>query len=137
MDCICEEWINNIDLVNAPQRLAYARNPSPANEYRGVKFRHCPWCGNFLNGDANEPPPGLLMSMAVRYDHGLGVPGYYDQVIFSGIGDGEGGVTHAMRLESTMRTMRQLWEEVTGRGFYRPQRSAMYDGMATAGLSKP
>lgn len=25
-----------------------------------------------------EPTDELLMSMAVRYDHGLGVPGYYD-----------------------------------------------------------
>lgn len=125
MDCTCEEWVNNIGEVLAPQRLAFARNPTPANEYRGVKFRHCPWCGNFLNGDANQPPPGLLMSMALRFDHALGCPGYYDQPMLGGK-EGE----HARRLESTMREMRKLWEEVTGRGFYRPQRSAMYEAMA-------
>nr|WP_066733838.1 hypothetical protein [Bradyrhizobium sp. CCH5-A9] len=61
-----------------------------------------------------EPTEDLLRSMAIRYDHGLGVPGYYDQPIF-----GAENVGHAQRLESTMTTMRQLHEEVVGTGFYR------------------
>lgn len=61
-----------------------------------------------------EPSEELLRSMAIRYDHGLGVPGYYDQPIF-----GAENVGHARRLESTMATMRQLHEEVVGTGFHR------------------
>ena len=61
-----------------------------------------------------EPTPELLHSMAVRYDHGLGIPGYYDQPAF-----GAENVGHAKRLEATIRVMRQLHEEVVGTGFYR------------------
>lgn len=61
-----------------------------------------------------KPTDALLYSMAVRYDHGLGVPGYYDQDIF-----GIKGVSHERRLESAIGTMRQLHEEVVGTGFYR------------------
>jgi len=57
-----------------------------------------------------EPPAGLLMSMALRFDHGLGCGGYYDAIC----GDGE----HQKRLESTLTVMRQLYEEVSGHGFY-------------------
>jgi hypothetical protein len=67
-----------------------------------------------------DPSPGLLMSMAIRYDHALGLPGYYDGALFSG-----SGVTHAQRLESTLRTMRQLWEEVVGQGFYKRYAAAI------------
>jgi hypothetical protein len=63
-----------------------------------------------------KPTDTLLMSMAVRYDHGLGMPGYYDQELFSAT-----GITHAQRLESALGTMRQLHEEVVGKGFYRPE----------------
>ena len=65
-----------------------------------------------------KPTDELLLSMAVRYDHGLGMPGYYDQALFSA-----SGVTHAERLECTLVTMRQLHEEVVGTGFYRPKDS--------------
>lgn len=65
-----------------------------------------------------EPPAALLRSMAIRYDHGLGVPGYYDQQIF-----GAENIGHARRMESTITTMRQLYEEVVGKGFYRPENS--------------
>lgn len=71
-----------------------------------------------------EPPPGLLMSMAIRYDHGLGLPGYYDSLPTAH------GLTHAMRLESTLRTMRQLYEEVSGHGFYSAARTAEYAAAA-------
>lgn len=64
----------------------------------------------------SEPTNTLLMSMAVRYDHGLGIPGYYDQELFSG-----SGITHAQRLQAALTTMRQLHEEVVGKGFYRAE----------------
>ncbi len=67
-----------------------------------------------------EPPEGLLISMAVRYDHGLGCPGYYDDSPV------QLGPTHAQRLESTISTMRQLYEEVAGFGFYKPEKEASY-----------
>lgn len=76
------------------------------------------------NARPKEPPLGLLMSMAMRYDHGLGCPGYYDSPMFAGQ-----GVSHAQRVESTLRTMRQLYEEVSGYGFYRPEKEADYAAM--------
>lgn len=75
-----------------------------------------------------EPPPGLLMSMAIRYDHGLGMPGYYDSL--NQCTSIPGGPTHAQRLESTLRTMRQLYEEVSGYGFYSKAREAEYAALA-------
>jgi hypothetical protein len=63
---------------------------------------------------SKEPPDGLLMSMAVRYDHGLGIPGYYDQFQFLNY-----GVTHEQRLKATLVTMRQLYDEVAGYGFFK------------------
>lgn len=60
-----------------------------------------------------EPTEALLESMAVRYDHGLACPGYYDQAMF------KSDISHKERLESTVRTMRQLHEEVVGVGFYK------------------
>ncbi|MGO4741568.1 hypothetical protein AB4099_34015 [Bosea sp. 2KB_26] len=69
---------------------------------------------------------GLLMSMAIRYDHGLGVPGYYDQPVF-----GAENVGHQKRLDATMRAMRQLHEEVVGAGFYHPDREADYRAMTS------
>lgn len=53
-----------------------------------------------------------LKSMAIRFDHGLGTDGYYDT---SPIQFGE---SHAVRLENTINTMRQLYEEAVGEGFY-------------------
>ena len=54
-----------------------------------------------------EPTEAVLRNMAIRSDHGLGCPGYYDQPIFGGE-----GVGHARRLEAALTTMRQLYEEV-------------------------
>ena len=67
-----------------------------------------------------DPSDDLLRSMAVRYDHGLGIPGYYDQPLFGGE-----VVSHEKRMESAMRTMRQLHEEVVGVGFYRYPEAAL------------
>jgi hypothetical protein len=73
-------------------------------------------------GLPKEPPLGLLMSMAIRYDHALGIPGYYDQQIF----EGEGNCGHMKRLQSTLTTMSQLYEEVAGYGFYQPSKETIY-----------
>lgn len=42
---------------------------------------------------------GLLMSMAIRSDHALGCPGYYDQ---KGLGRPNNGVSHARMLECAL-----------------------------------
>ena len=47
-ECICIDWSENIDQVTAFQRIMYARNPVPSNEYHGKKFKYCPWCGSEL-----------------------------------------------------------------------------------------
>lgn len=72
------------------------------------------------------PTTGLLMSMAIRSDHGLAIPGYYDQSFF-----GVERTTHAERLRSTLSQMRQLHEEVVGTGFYKPENDAEYAAMTT------
>lgn len=67
-----------------------------------------------------EPTDKLLLSMAIRFDHGLGLPGYYDQELF---GKKLGGdISHARRLEVALSQMRQLHEEVVGAGFYKAAR---------------
>jgi hypothetical protein len=60
-----------------------------------------------------EPPPGLIESMALRYDHALGCDGYYDQPIFA-----TSGLTHQQMRDAAMSSMRQLYEEVSGHGFF-------------------
>jgi hypothetical protein len=72
-----------------------------------------------------EPPPGLLMSMAIRYDHALAMPGFYDT-----LGTGE----HAKRVAAALRVMEQLYEEVAGRGFWSPGNDADYVAARDAGL---
>jgi hypothetical protein len=79
-----------------------------------------------------DPPLGLLMSMAVRSDHGLGCPGYYDQPLLA-----KPGVTHAMRLEATLRNMSQIYEEVAGHGFYSPDKEPGYVDMYDAARGEP
>lgn len=79
-----------------------------------------------------EPPSGLLMSIALRLDHGLGCPGYYDQPMF-----GQSGVSHARRLEVALSDARKAWEEVVGLGFYSPERAEHYEAMAAAASAPP
>jgi hypothetical protein len=86
------------------------------------------------------PSPGLLMSMALRHDHALGMPGYYDSPLFSGnvrgnVRTGRDGVSHAMRLQSTLAQMRKLYEEVSGHGFYRPELEDHYRRMAAPDMT--
>jgi hypothetical protein len=75
------------------------------------------------------PSDGLLMSMAIRSDHALGCPGYYDQ---KGLGRPNNGVSHARMLECALGGMRKLHEEVVGTGFYSPEKEADYQAMAKA-----
>lgn len=72
-----------------------------------------------------NPTDGLLMSMALRYDHGLGLAGYYDQF------PRWEGDTHEKRLAATISDMRKIHEEVVGTGFYRPEKEADYIAMKT------
>lgn len=74
-----------------------------------------------------QPTPGLLMSMAIRADHGLAIPGYYDQPIF-----GAENIGHARRLEVALTSARQQHEEVIGTGFYSHEREAAYVAMTPA-----
>lgn len=74
------------------------------------------------------PSDGRLASMAIRDDHGLGVPGYYDQPLLAGLSYG----THQQHMESAMSRMRQLYEEATGQGFYRPEHEETYRQVAAA-----
>jgi hypothetical protein len=75
------------------------------------------------------PSDGLLMSMAIRSDHALGCPGYYDQ---KGLGRPNNGLSHARMLECALGDMRKLHEEVVGAGFYSPEKEADYLAMAKA-----
>lgn len=61
-----------------------------------------------------EPTQGVLVSMAIRRDHGLGCPNYYDSPVF-----GADNVGHKRRMEVAIIEARQQYEEVVGRGFYR------------------
>lgn len=72
-----------------------------------------------------EPTPGKLMSMAIRDDHGLGMPGYYDQPLFT-------GATHAQRLSAAIARARQAHEEVVGVGFYRESKEQEYADLLAA-----
>lgn len=78
---------------------------------------------------AARPSPGLLMSMALRYDHSIGMPGRYDWKSLPGIGEKEVG-RHTRMLVGTMITMGQLWQEATGNGFYDPAKESGYVAMA-------
>lgn len=79
---------------------------------------------------SKKPTSGLLMSMAICYDHALGMPGYYDSEMWKK----PNGVSHAQRLKNTISIMRQLHEEVVGTGFYAPNREKYYrDSMRQSG----
>lgn len=69
------------------------------------------------------------MSMALRYDHALGCPGYYDQEFIK-----VEGITHSQRLAGTLSIMRQLYDEVTGHGFYSPDKEENYASMMDSAL---
>lgn len=80
-----------------------------------------------------EPLVELLVSMAVREDHGLGVPGHYDQPFYASAT----GATHAQRMDAALATMRKVYEEVVGDGFYWPERAERYRAMISAAPRSP
>ncbi len=62
--CTCQEWLDNIDKVNAPGLLLIARNPQSASQYRGVKFRFCPWCASALTeSPTQETVPARILDV--------------------------------------------------------------------------
>lgn len=58
----------------------------------------------------DEPPPGLLLSMAICLDHAIGLDGYYDQF-------GEGH--HEEKKREALHDMRKVWHEVVGTGYFK------------------
>ena len=44
MNCICKDWQENIDILNAP----YTLNLTAVEQYKGKSFKYCPWCGKEL-----------------------------------------------------------------------------------------
>jgi hypothetical protein len=50
--CICLDWRENINKVDAPIILAGIRSSRPG--YTGKKFTHCPWCGSELTLEASD-----------------------------------------------------------------------------------
>lgn len=72
-----------------------------------------------------QPTSGLLMSMAMRADHALGCPGYYDQQMFKI----DGHVSHQRMLEVALAEARKQHEEVVGAGFYSPEKEGGYAAM--------
>ena len=82
--------------------------------------------GSVFNGGLGlpkEPPMALLISMAIRYDHGLAIPNYYDNMPI------QLGATHKQRFDRAISIMRQLYEEVSGYGFYSADKEAQYLAM--------
>ena len=71
-----------------------------------------------------QPTTGLLVSMAMRYDHTFIIPA---SDAFKGL-----GFTPEQR-ESLLVTMEQLHEEVVGAGFYNPSREDGYAACAKDG----
>jgi hypothetical protein len=45
VECPCDDWSENIELVNGPIQLQFVRT---GYDYKGKKFTHCPWCGKGL-----------------------------------------------------------------------------------------
>jgi len=45
--CLCPDFKENVEKLNAPFVLAVARNPD-AGGYKGKQFQFCPWCGKEL-----------------------------------------------------------------------------------------
>jgi hypothetical protein len=68
-----------------------------------------------------EPSIGLVNSMCFRFAHDFGLPK-------DALGQ---GFTEQER-DSLRRQMRQVYEEISGRGFYRPEREQDYCNMLTA-----
>lgn len=61
---------------------------------------------------SQEPPNGLLVSMAMCLDHAIGLDGYYDQF--------EPGL-HQRKFNQAMIDMEKVWREVAGLGYFKYQ----------------
>lgn len=70
--------------------------------------------------------PGLLISMALRYDPALGMPGYYDRARLAQGPRGAALPTHAQQYHRVLAIVAQLYEEATGQGFYSPDKEDLY-----------
>lgn len=46
-DCSCPDWKPNIEAINGPIVLQSIRSGF-TYQYRGKKFKYCPWCGEEL-----------------------------------------------------------------------------------------
>lgn len=103
---VCHQW-------NLPKNKFCSHEPRPATD-SPVEPRET---------SVSTPPPGLLVSMAIRMDRALGIPGYYDQPLFAMSSQ---PIPHQQQMEAAIITARQMWEEVVGQGFYRPEREAEY-----------
>lgn len=81
-----------------------------------------------------EPEPERIESMAIRYDHGHGVP----MPVFGPDGfQDEAEDAWRRRQESNRRTMRQLYEEAIGQGFYNDKTKPQYAAALAEALEKP
>lgn len=83
-----------------------------------------------------NPPPGLLMAMAMKLDRALGCPGYYDEPFMMRLQTARGlpAASHAQRLEAALWLADNLYDEVSGHGFYAPERAEWYESIMRAGL---
>jgi len=66
---------------------------------------------------SDEPDVALLVSMAMRINHGFGVDDQRSQ-------------------EIQLADMRRCWEEVVGKGFYRPENRKQYLAALVAALGE-
>lgn len=79
-----------------------------------------------------EPSDGLLNSMALRFDHGIFAPAFPGAKFIPSTEE-----ERQQRIEVTRTIMRQLHEEVVGKGFYRPEREAEYAAKSAPRLAQP
>ena len=73
--------------------------------------------------NCSEPPRGLLLSIALRLDHGLLCP------VEPGMEE-----DRKRRIDMAMSDARRAWEECTGRGFWSPDRNSDYEQMESIGI---
>jgi hypothetical protein len=82
--------------------------------------------------------PGLLVSMAIRYDHSFGIlMGAFDS--YTDLSEKQIMLLRAVMVyyrcgqelsNYATGTHAQLWEEMTGVGFYRPEKESAYQASA-------
>lgn len=108
--------ISNTDLTNLLQKVSEL--PNIPTELREEVLSLTKTISDYQLVPKN-PSTGKLVSMALRYDHGLGLPEFYNSLT----GDPQ---EHQRRLTSTISTMRQLYKEAVDNGFYRPELEESY-----------